>query len=134
MPALQHLIRDLPKALLWLRLDARLKQREVAEAAGITQAMLCSYEKGKRLPTLASLIRILEALSSSFEDLGRVLRLVHRESPGAGEARPPSLSRRGRRSVDDLSSEELAALVGSEGPLDPKQEEALRRVLEAFRQ
>ncbi len=132
MPAFQSFFRDLPKALLWLRLDARRKQREVAESAGVTQAMLCSYEKGARVPTLKSLVRTLDALGVGFEDLGRVLRLVQREtSPGEARVLPPR--RRSLPSIKELSSEELAALVGSDQPLDPTQEEYLRRVLEAFR-
>lgn len=134
MPALQQLVQDLPKALLWLRLESRRKQHELAGAADVTQAMLCSYEKGARVPSLMSLARILDALNVGFADLERALRLVHRESPGSGEPVTPPPKRRVLAPITELSSEDLTALVGSTAPLDPKQEEALRKILEAFRQ
>ncbi len=64
---------ELLKALLWLRLNAHRRQYEVAQAAGLTQAMLCSYERGTRVPSLPSLGRLLAALGASVEDLGRAL-------------------------------------------------------------
>lgn len=64
---------DLPKALVWLRLHSRRRQNEVAHAAGLTQAMLCAYERGTREPSLRSLGRLLAALGTSVEDLGRLL-------------------------------------------------------------
>ncbi len=64
---------ELPKALLWLRLNGRRRQNEVAQAAGLTQAMLCAYERGTREPSLRSLGRLLDALGTSVEDLGRLL-------------------------------------------------------------
>lgn len=56
---------ELPKALLWLRLNAHRRQYEVARAAGLTQAMLCSYERGTRVPSLPSLGRLLAAAPRS---------------------------------------------------------------------
>lgn len=134
MPALQQLILDLPKALVWLRLVERRKQHEVADGADLTQAMLCSYEKGKRVPSLLSLARTLDSLNVGFAELERVLRLVHKGSPDTGEpVVPPPKRRRVTAPVTELSSEDLAALVGSDQPLEPREEEALRKVLVAFR-
>ncbi|HEX4956300.1 MAG TPA: helix-turn-helix transcriptional regulator [Thermoanaerobaculia bacterium] len=73
----------LHKALRWLRLSHQLKQRDVARSAGITQAMLCSYEQGKRAPSVESLGRVLNALGVDLAELARALALVNRE----GEAR-----------------------------------------------
>ncbi len=74
----------LDKALRWLRLQHRRKQCEVAQAAGITQAMLCSYEQGKRQPSLRTLGKILAALGADLPDLFRVLEAV-RQGPVAKE-------------------------------------------------
>jgi transcriptional regulator with XRE-family HTH domain len=53
-------------ALRLLRTRRRLKQWEVAEKAGMTKAMLSSYETGKVTPTLQSLITLFEALETDF--------------------------------------------------------------------
>ncbi|HEV2855664.1 MAG TPA: helix-turn-helix transcriptional regulator [Thermoanaerobaculia bacterium] len=92
-------------ALRLLRTRRRLKQWEVAEKAGMTKAMLSSYETGKVTPTLQSLITIFEALETDFfgfqdalEAAGHADRLlleVERPSPrkvaaaeGDRQARP----------------------------------------------
>src|SRR5436305_15163076 len=49
-------------ALLQLaRLKARLTQRELAERAGVPTTMISAYERGKRHPTLETLLRLLRA-------------------------------------------------------------------------
>ena len=47
-----------------------MKQRELAEKAGITAAYLCDLEKGKkRNPSIALLVRIAEVLNVTLIDL-----------------------------------------------------------------
>ena len=49
-------------ALLQLaRLKAGLTQRELAERAGVPTTMISAYERGKRQPTLDTLLRLLRA-------------------------------------------------------------------------
>jgi transcriptional regulator with XRE-family HTH domain len=49
-------------ALLQLaRLKAGLSQRELAERAGVPPTMISAYERGKRQPTLETLMRLLKA-------------------------------------------------------------------------
>ncbi len=77
----------LHRALLWLRLEANRKQGEVAKAAGLTPAMVCAFEKGKRLPSIPSLGKILAALQADEHDLARALDAVNRRgSPPAKRA------------------------------------------------
>lgn len=49
-------------ALLQLaRLKAGLSQRELAERASVPTTMISAYERDKRQPTLATLLRLLQA-------------------------------------------------------------------------
>jgi hypothetical protein len=49
-------------ALLQLaRLKAGLTQRELAERAGVPTTMISAYERGKRQPTVETLLRLLRA-------------------------------------------------------------------------
>lgn len=77
----------LGQALRWLRLHRKLRQREVAQKAGITSSMLSSYESGKKTPTLATLFKILEAMDCALIDLVRALDLVAGEQAGTPPAR-----------------------------------------------
>ena len=58
------------------------KQNEVAARAGVTKAMLSSYETGMRLPSVPSLNAILTALEDDFHDLQSALDEV-RGSPAS---------------------------------------------------
>lgn len=120
MPSFQ----GLHKALRWLRLQANRKQREVAEAAGITQAMLCSYEQGKRTPSLQSLEKILDSLGADLAQLSDALALVNNRSPRS--LAPP------RPEVEPPSAIDLQQLLGADEPLSANEEEALREVVGSF--
>jgi transcriptional regulator with XRE-family HTH domain len=52
-----------------LRKEQGLLQTEVAERAGITKAMLSSYETGKCLPVLSSLTAVLKVLRCDLRRL-----------------------------------------------------------------
>jgi transcriptional regulator with XRE-family HTH domain len=81
-------------ALRLLRTSRRLKQWEVAEKAGMTKAMLSSYETGKVTPTLQSLITLFEALETDFFGFQDALETVDRtdrileEGPAPRELAP----------------------------------------------
>jgi len=78
--------RDLGKALRWLRTRQDKKQYEVAEAAGITKAMLSAYETGKQNPSIETLEKILEALHSELPDLHHALSVNQRGGEDAAES------------------------------------------------
>lgn len=142
---------DLDRALRWLRLQHRRKQCEVAQAAGITQAMLCSYEKGKRQPSLRTLEKILDSLGVDLPGLFRVLETV-REQPVASdesEFRAPSTAHAGQprsmgKAADPLAPARSASACQTESEIDlhrwlglshrlpVEQEEALSQMLEGF--
>lgn len=42
-------------------MDAGISQRELARRAGVPQSMISAYERGRREPTLPTLLRILRA-------------------------------------------------------------------------
>lgn len=73
--------KDLGAALVELRMDRRRNQREVAEAAGITKAMLSSYENDRTSPNVETLGRVLDALGAGPAELSRALRAA-RAGPG----------------------------------------------------
>lgn len=96
----------LDRALRWLREERRLRQYEIAEAAGITKAMLSAYETGKQKPSLDSLDKLLTALDCDLADLQHALDIFHHHSSRSrlGEEIPPLLAQPlPSRSADDLS-------------------------------
>lgn len=57
------------------RLDAGLSAREVARRAGTSHATLLAYENGRKVPGIATFIRILEACGFAVSfDLERRIR------------------------------------------------------------
>lgn len=75
---------NLGQAIVALRIDRQLTQSELAFRAEITPAMLSTYERGFRMPSLNSLGRILDALGAHPGELERHLdRLNDRETPPA---------------------------------------------------
>ena len=74
-------------ALRLLRGRRHLKQMQVAAMAGITKAMLSSYETGAATPSLQSLTAILGALGSDFRELQEALHAVNPGGrPGGGDS------------------------------------------------
>lgn len=71
-------------ALRLLRGRRHLKQMQVAAKAGITKAMLSSYETGSATPSLQSLTSILRALETDFRELQDALYAVGPGGPGPG--------------------------------------------------
>ncbi len=68
--------RNIGAALRWLRTQRVQKQREVAQTAGITPAMLSAYETGKHRPSLDTTERVLQALDCDVVDLTNALQMV----------------------------------------------------------
>lgn len=68
----------LGRALRLLRIQRGLTQGTVASHAGITKAMLSTYETGRNLPAVQSLTAVLDALKCDFQSLQEALLQVLR--------------------------------------------------------
>lgn len=64
----------LARVLSEARTELGVQQDEMAKRAGISQSMLSAYEKGKKVPRLETLGKLLDALGLDVEELGRRLR------------------------------------------------------------
>lgn len=123
----------LGKALRWLRARRDLRQYQVAEAAGVTKAMLSAYETGKQKPSLETLEKILDGLGVNLGDLYHALLIVNertdllrfRDHEGAAMATAP-LQGAGSGDID------LNRILGTSGPLPVEEEHALRQMLQGF--
>jgi transcriptional regulator with XRE-family HTH domain len=71
MSADARIARQVGAALRRLREEKGNRQSMVADLAGITRGMLSAYETGKQCPSLATMVRVLQALDCSAEDFGR---------------------------------------------------------------
>ena len=60
-------------ALRSLRRRAGLQQQQLAARAGVTRPMLSNYERGKTIPNVRTLWRVLDALGASLADLEDVM-------------------------------------------------------------
>jgi len=67
-------------ALRLLRQYRRMRQNEMARRAGITRSMASAYECGSRLPSVRSLVSVLNALNADFGTLHRALEEAERRS------------------------------------------------------
>ena len=119
----------LGKAIKWLREDAELRQNEIATRAGITKAMISSYESGRSVPTIATLDKILSAIGADIADLCSALALVNGRPllPGAtAEIGAEPRAERLTRPVDALEAMAL-------GELAPGEAEAFAQIVGGFR-
>ena len=125
----------LGRALRWLRDRQGKRQYQVADAAGITKAMLSAYETGKQKPSLDTLEKILVALECDLNDLHNALQIVN-ERPeairrsggpqgGAWPGHPRDVGR-------DGESPNVYNILGINRPLPPMEEQALSEMLRGF--
>ena len=123
--------RDLHKALRSLRLSRGKTQNDVAEAAGISRAMVSAYENGRKLPAIETLDKILDALDAGLPELNEALGTGNRAgaSPvenvlatsGWPQAEPPPTA--------EWPRVNLYQVLGIDHPLPVDQEYALRQLL-----
>ncbi len=113
----------LGKAIQWLRQEAELRQNEVAGRAGITKAMISSYESGRSQPTVATLDKILAAIGADMYELCDALDLVN--------DRKRRLQRAAMVPGTNAGGQALEAL--QLGTLAPGEEEAFQQMLDGFR-
>jgi transcriptional regulator with XRE-family HTH domain len=127
MPAFE----GLGKALRWLRARQDKRQYQVAEAAGVTKAMLSAYETGKQKPSLETLEKILDGLGVSLGDLHHALLIVNgradqlRYSEGSVGGEPRPLPHR-------TGEIDLYRVLGIQEALPLEEEQALRQMLMGF--
>jgi transcriptional regulator with XRE-family HTH domain len=128
----------LGRALRWLRDRQGKRQYQVADAAGITKAMLSAYETGKQKPSLDTLEKILDALDCNLNDLHNSLQIVNE--------RPEAIRRMsgrdggwvpGRRDAPDMfagerSGPDVYHVLGINRPIPPIEEQALGEMLQGF--
>lgn len=130
------IFQGLGRALRWLRDRQGKRQYQVADAAGITKAMLSAYETGKQKPSLETLEKILAALECDLNDLHNSLQIVN-ERPEA--IRRPGAQRDGGWSSYRREDQEgepgnpgVYRVLGVNRPLPPLEEQALSEMLEGF--
>lgn len=112
-------IEPLGPALRLLRGRRKLRQFQVAEMAGMTKAMLSSYETGSVTPSLLSLSSILLAMKTDLHELQEALHAVAGRGSRDGED---------RETREDDSREEAGRRLA--GVLE-RLESPLRRIAEA---
>jgi transcriptional regulator with XRE-family HTH domain len=127
------LFTGLGRAIRWLRDRQNKRQYQVADAAGITKAMLSAYETGKQKPSLDTLEKILTALECDLNDLHKALQIVN--------GQPEALTRSGmpreealphRREEEGGARLDLYRVLGLSRQIPAEEESALSEMLEGF--
>jgi transcriptional regulator with XRE-family HTH domain len=126
----------LGRALRWLRDRQGKRQYQVADAAGITKAMLSAYETGKQKPSLDTLEKILASLECDLNDLHNALQIVNERPeqirrPGGVADAWQSYRAQGQDS-GDAGGASVYRVLGLNRQLPPLEEQALSEMLEGF--
>ncbi|HSK78889.1 MAG TPA: helix-turn-helix transcriptional regulator [Thermoanaerobaculia bacterium] len=131
----------LGRAIRWLRDRQGKRQYQVADAAGITKAMLSAYETGKQKPSLDTLEKILSALECDLNDLHNALQIVNERPeairrPGTAQRESWQLYRTNESSqegtVEGGTGLNVYRILGLQRQLPPMEEQALSQMLEGF--
>jgi len=130
----------LGRALRWLRDRQGKRQYQVADAAGITKAMLSAYETGKQKPSLDTLEKILDSLECDLNDLHNALQIIN-ERPEAirrpnglqetWQAYRPAGEGEGA-DAGNRSGNNVYSILGLNRQLPPQEEQALSEMLDGF--
>lgn len=123
------IFQGLGRALRWLRERQTKRQYQVADAAGITKAMLSAYETGKQKPSLDTLEKILAALEGDLNDLHNALQIVNE--------RPEAIRRTGRGEAVEgegpvSGRSEVYRVLGLERQIPAPEEQALAEMIAGF--
>lgn len=51
------------------RVNAKLTQKEAAEALGVSSATICNWEKGRSFPDVIRIMKICKLYNVSYDDL-----------------------------------------------------------------
>ena len=129
----------LGRALRWLRDRQGKRQYQVADAAGITKAMLSAYETGKQKPSLDTLEKILVSLECDLNDLHNALQIVNERPEGI---RRPGALRDAWNAFSPEAAEEtdesgragfsVYRILGLNRQLPAQEEQALSEMLDGF--
>jgi transcriptional regulator with XRE-family HTH domain len=131
------IFQGLGRALRWLRDRQGKRQYQVADAAGITKAMLSAYETGKQKPSLDTLEKILVALECDLNDLHNALQIVNERPeairrPGGREGWSGFRSPEGPDDGGGTGSRDVYRALGVNRQLPAMEEQALGEMLEGF--
>lgn len=130
------IFQGLGRALRWLRDRQGKRQYQVADAAGITKAMLSAYETGKQKPSLETLEKILAALECDLNDLHNSLQIVNERPEAIRRQSGPQTGWSSFRPAHEPSegdaSSSVYRVLGVNRPLPPLEEQALSEMLEGF--
>lgn len=127
--------KDLGKALRWLRTRQDRKQYEIAEAAGITKAMLSAYETGKQNPSIETLEKIMSALGADLRDLDHALSVNQSGAREPAERSRAWSSYQRQRSQPYRAAEprdNIYRVLDLDRPLPAEQELALSQMLAGY--
>lgn len=95
------------KAVKKFRESKGWTQNQLAYHAGLATSVISQVENGKRDPSASTLRKLAEALDVAIP------KLFEGEDPPKAQPRLPLLNRDGGRGLEDLSTEELGALITS---------------------
>lgn len=116
----------LGSAIVLLRERAGLSQKELADRAGITAAMLSNYETGAKAPSLKSFERVLDALDVYLGSLDDALDVVN--------SRPVRSRTAPSTSAEPIEGVDLARFLGTEAKdLPPRATNAIIELILGFR-
>ncbi|MDI3342087.1 MAG: helix-turn-helix transcriptional regulator [Sphaerobacter sp.] len=79
---------ELAEAIIGVRLAAGLTQAELAELLGTTQSAVARWENGTVLPSMATVLKLLDVLDVGFQATRRTVAFV---PPQEIEARAPQV-------------------------------------------
>jgi transcriptional regulator with XRE-family HTH domain len=72
-----ELKKELGQVVKQLRGRRGWAQKKLAAKASISRSMLCSYETGKKMPAVGTLLKIVGALGADLGDFNRVVEVVN---------------------------------------------------------
>lgn len=105
--------RNLGKTIVLLRELRSMSQAELAKAAGMGKSQVSKYERGKALPNLESLEKILEVLSLKPFDFFHTLAMIDRQEETLLEHLPVQLEPRATVLAQSLLPDRVASALGS---------------------
>ena len=120
-----HIDPDFGLSLSLLRVGRGWSQADLARASGLPPSSISQYEGGKKLPELASLMRMLSAMDYGFSDLDRARMFLfeNRLRQDSAEARPTADA--GLCGASDPLAQRIASLTAEAGA-------AVSRLMEAI--
>jgi transcriptional regulator with XRE-family HTH domain len=123
---------NIGKALRLLREKQGKSQKDLAQSAGITSAMLSNYETGEKQPSLDSLGKVLDALGLYLGKIDDALDMVNDRPPRRDQLDADEVA--GGTAAGDGSPVDVRRFIGAEAPLSPELERGFAEMIRGFRQ